>query len=139
MLRFEFEEPRRSSCQCCGEDTTSLTRFVYKDDDAFGVYYAQFTDGHAEKRLSGIIGLGEWGDDESGPEARLAFPFQIWLNGDNFQVGLVNAADSPWSHVTFLGRILDRSEALAHPWMKEVFHITDHMVLEDPEIVAHFS
>jgi len=60
MLRFEFEEPRRSSCQCCGKETTSLTRFVYKDDDAFGVYYAQFTDGHAEKRLSGIIGLGEW-------------------------------------------------------------------------------
>jgi len=138
MLRFEFEEPRRSNCQCCGEASTSLTRFVYKNGDAFGVYYAQFTEGHVGKRLSGIIGLGEWGSEEAGPDARLAFPFQIWLNEDNFQVGLVNAADSPWSHVTFLGRILDRSEALAHPWVKEVFHVTDHMVLDDMEIVNYF-
>jgi len=78
------------------------------------------------------------GDDESGSEARLAFPFQILLNGDNFQVGLVNATDSPWSHVTFLGRILDRSEALAHPWIKEVFHVTDHMIWDDTQIVAYF-
>ena len=139
MLRFEFEEPLRSNCQCCGELTTSLTRFVYKDDDAFGVYYAKFTEGHAEKRLSGIIGLGKWGDEELGPEARLAFPFQIWLDGDNLHVGLVNAADSHWSHITFLGRILDRSEALAHLWVKEVFHVTDHMILDDAEIAAYFS
>jgi hypothetical protein len=139
MLRFEFEEPRRSTCQCCGEATTSLTRFVYKDDGAFAVYYAQFTDGHPERRLIGIIGLGEWGDDEAGPEARLAFPFQIWMDDDNFQVGLVDAADSSWSHVTFLGRILDRSEALIHPWIKEVFHITDHMVMDDKEIVSYFG
>jgi hypothetical protein len=55
MLRFEFEEPLRSNCQCYGELTTSLTRFVYKDDDAFGVYYAKFTEGHAEKRLSVLL------------------------------------------------------------------------------------
>jgi len=139
MLRFEFEEPRRSTCQCCGEATTSLTRFVYKDDAAFAVYYAQFSDGHPERRLSGIIGLGEWGDDEAGPEARLAFPFQIWMDDDNFQVGLVDAADSSWSHVTFLGRILDRSEALIRPWIEEVFHITDHMVMEDKEIAIYFG
>lgn len=139
MLRFEFDEPSRSTCQCCGQATTRLTRFVYKNDDAFAVYYAQFTEGHPEKRLSGIIGLGEWGDEEAGSEARLAFPFQIWMDGDNFQVGLVNAADSSWSHVTFLGQILDRSEALTHPWIKEIFHITDHMVMEDKEIVSYFG
>ena len=138
MLRFEFEEPRRSTFQCCGEATTILTRFVYKDDDAYAVYYAQFTGGHAEKRLSGIIGLGEWGDDQAGPQAKLAFPFQIWMDGDNFQVGLVNGTDSSWSHVTFLGRILDRSEALAHPWIDEVFHITDHLVLDDRELAGYF-
>jgi hypothetical protein len=30
-----------------------------------------------------------------------------------------------------LGRILDRSEALAHDLVAEVFHITDHMVRDD--------
>jgi hypothetical protein len=139
MLRIEYEEPTESVCECCQNTTVRLTRFVYRDDSAFAVYYAQYTRGHPEKRLSGIIGLGEWGDDDIGPEARLAFPFQIWVNGDNFHVGLVDAADSPWSEVTFLGGVLDRQEALAHPWIDDVFHITDHMVAEDPEIVEYFG
>jgi hypothetical protein len=139
MLRIEFEEPTKSVCECCQNITTNLTRFVYRDNDAFAVYYVQFTQGHSEKRLSGIIGLGEWGDDSIGPEARVAFPFEIWLNGDNFQIGLADAIDSPWSHVTFFGRILDRKEALTHEWINDVFHITDHMVVDDKEIANHFS
>ena len=63
----------------------------------------------------------------------------MWLDGDNYQVGIVNAAESPWSYVTFLGKILDREEALDHEWMKDVFHITDHMVENDTEIVRFFS
>ena len=139
MLRSEFEASTESVCECCQNTTVKLTRFVYQDDNAFAVYYAQFTPGHDAKRLSGIIGLGEWGNDELGPESRLAFPFQIWLNGDNFQVGLVDAADSPWREVTFLGRILNREEALGHKWLDDVFHITDHIVTEDPDVVKFFG
>jgi hypothetical protein len=40
MLTIEFEKPHQSVCECCGGTTTSLTRFVYRDDDAFAVYYA---------------------------------------------------------------------------------------------------
>ena len=139
MIRIEFEAPKESLCACCQNTTVKLTRFVYQDDNAFAVYYAQFTPGHGEKRLSGMIGLGVWGDDTAGPESRLAFPFEIWLNGDNFQVGLSDAADSPWSGVTYLGRVLDREEALRHPWRADVFHITDHMVSTDPDVVKYFS
>lgn len=139
MLRIEYEDPVKSVCECCGNTTFRLTRFVYQDDDAFAVYYAQFTHGHDNKRLSGIIGLGEWGNDEIGPEGRLAFPFQIWQKDDNWVVGMVDACDSPWSDVTFLGRIQNRDEALAHRWITDVFHITDHMVDDDKEIVNFFN
>ena len=115
-----------------------LTRFVYRDDDAYAVYYARYTAGHGERRLSGLLGLGEWGEKGS-PGERVAFPFQIWTDENNFKVGLVNAADSPWSHVTFLGRILNREEALKHQWIEEVFHITDHMVTDDAEITKYFG
>ena len=30
--------------------------------------------------------------------------------------------------------MLDRKEALKHPWIKEVFHITDHIVEEDKDV-----
>ena len=89
-------------------------------------------------RVSGLIGLGEWGEDGT-PEQRLAFPFQIWTDEKSFQVGLVNAADSPWNHVTFLGRILNREEALKHERIAEVFNITDQMVTDDPEITQYFG
>ena len=139
MIEIEFAEPKEEICKCCGNTTVRLTRFVYQDNDAFAVYYAQFTKAHKEKRLSGLISLGEWGNDDVGPEARLAFPFQIWMDEENYKVGLVDAEDSPWSHVTFMGRILDREEALKHGWINDVFHITDHMVTEDKEIMDYFN
>lgn len=139
MLEIEAGDSYENICECCGNVTKNLTRFVYQDDNAFAVYYASFTVGHADKVLHGIIGLGEWGDDKQGPEARTAFALRIWLDGNNFQVGLVDAEESPWKDVTFLGRILERSEALKHEWISDVFHITDHMVAEDKEIVGYFS
>ena len=138
MLEIAFEKPTESRCECCGNTTVRLTRFVYRDGNAYAVYYAQFTKQHTEKQVSGLIGLGHWGEDAS-PEERLAFPFQIRADESNFQVGLVNAKDSPWAHVTFLGRILDREEALKHEWITEVFHVTDHMVTDDREITEYFQ
>lgn len=138
MIEIEFEEPTQSLCECCGNTTVRLTRFVYQDGDAYAVYYIQYTPQHDTKRLSGIIGLGKWGDDGT-PEDRLAFPFQIWMDEDNFVVGLVNAEASPWSHVSFLGRVLDREEALAHKWIDDVFHVTDHIVTDDSAVTNYFD
>ena len=138
MIRIEFEAPTSSECTCCGKTTVRLTRFVYRNKDAYAVYYAEYTPDHDGKRLSGLIGLGEWGEGGE-PENRLAFPFQIWTDENNFKIGLVDAEDSPWNHVSFLGRILDRNEALKHEWIKDVFHITDHMVTDDPEITKYFG
>jgi len=61
MIDIEFEKPTEELCECCGNTTVRLTRFVYQDSDAFAVYYAQFTKAHEDKRLSGLIGLGELG------------------------------------------------------------------------------
>jgi hypothetical protein len=131
MLSFEFEEPfLHGPCECCGGTTTRLTRFVYKDGDAHAVYYAQFTDGHAERVASAVISLGTWGEGGE-PRDRLAFPLRLRSVDDQYQVMCVDADQSPWQDAEFLGRMLDREEALRHPWIKEVFHITDHMVLED--------
>jgi len=138
MIEIEFEEPKRLECECCGKESISLTRFVYNNGDAHAVYYAKFTEGHEDKIVYGMIGLGEWGESGS-PEKRTAFPFCIWTKGDNYQVGLVDREESPWSHVTFLGEILNRKEALEHPWIKEVFHITDHMTLDDQIIIDYFN
>ncbi len=138
MLEIELEEPTIDKCTCCGKDVVRLTRFVSQDGDAFAVYFAKFTRDHDDKVLYGIISLGEWGGD-SKPENRIAFPFKIWTNQENYQVGLTDKEESPWSDEEYLGKILDRKDALIHPWVKDVFHITDHMVLDDKIIVEYFS
>jgi hypothetical protein len=138
MIEIEFEEPKIFKCDCCGHESVTLTRFVHKDNEAFAVYYAKFTRDHPEKKVFGLIGLGKWGD-EAQPKDRIAFPFVIWTNELNYQVGLVDANESPWCDVTFLGPILDREDALKHPWINDVFHITDHMVKEDKMIIDYLG
>jgi hypothetical protein len=138
MIEIEFEEPKIEKCDCCGQEIVRLTRFVHKNDNAFAVYYIKFTRGHFPNVAYGIIGLGEWGEG-SEPKDRVAFTFKIWTNESHYQVGLVDAEESPWSYVTFLGQILNRDEGLKHKWIKDVFHITDHIVAEDKIVVDYFT
>jgi hypothetical protein len=53
--------------------------------------------------------------------------------------GVFWRAPFPWSDADFLGRMLSRDEALRHPWLQEVFHITDHIASDDPDVREYFS
>jgi hypothetical protein len=130
VLTIEFEKPTQSTCECCGGTTTRLTRFVSRDGDAYAVYYATFSDNHPDRSVSMVVSLGEWGEAAT-PEQRLAFPLVLRAGTENYEVTVVDAETSPWRETTLLGRVLDRAEALAHPWIADVFHITDHVVEED--------
>lgn len=137
MIEIEFEEPTIEICECCGYETVKLTRFVYEEGTAFAIYYIKFTKNHEEKIATGIISIGDWGTDEE-PKNRFSFPFKIWTKDNNYQIGLIDREESPWKH-GLLGKILDRVEALEHPWVKDVFHITDHICADDKEVVEYFS
>jgi len=127
---FKFEEPMIERCDCCENELTRLTRFVYKNDDAYAVYYAQFVGQHDEKAVYLLIGMGEWGEDDS-PEKRTAFAVKLWNNDEGYVVSLMDRADSPWHEVEYLGTILDREEVLVHPLKSQVFELTDKMVERD--------
>ncbi len=139
MLSIEFEPPRTAEpCACCGGQTTALTRFVYEDGNAHAVYLASYSDNHAERVVSVALGLGEWGDGAS-PDQRVAFAFNLRSDANQFQIMVIDPDHSPWSHATYLGSMLSREEALAHPLIKELFHITDHIVAEDAAIKTYLS
>jgi hypothetical protein len=130
MLTFDFEKPTSEKCECCGGVTTSLTRFVYEDGDAYAIYYARFGVTHDPRVVEAVVSVGEWGEG-SGPWGRLAFPLRLRAAETEYQVTVVDADESPWQGVELLGRMLDRSEALGHERLKDVFHISDHMVRDD--------
>jgi hypothetical protein len=54
-------------------------------------------------------------------------------------VEVLDAAQSPWFEAKIIGRTLNRAEALKHPLLPEVFHITDHMVVEDKPLKAYLD
>ena len=138
MLTFKFESPDTSQCECCGGQTTVLTRFVYRDGDAHAVYYARYSDNYPDRVVTVTISLGEWGKGAN-PDQRVAFALEIHSTENEYQIGLIDAERSPWREAKILGRTLDRSEALAHPLVNEVFHITDHIVAEDTPIHEYLN
>jgi hypothetical protein len=138
MLTFEFREPTRSRCDCCGGVTISLTRFVYEDGDAYAIYYARLGEQHEPRIVEAVVSVGEWGEG-AGPWDRTAFALRLRAVETAYQVTVVNAAESPWQGVDLLGRMLDREEALAHERLTEVFHVTDHMVVEDVAIREYLN
>lgn len=137
MVEIEFENPHYEVCECCGNTTVKLTRFVYENDEAFAIYYIHFTKKHNDKHVLGLISLGEWGTDEI-PKCRVSFLFRLWFNNDNFNVSIIDGEESPWQS-EILGKILSREEALQHPWVTDVFHITDHIVIEDSEVIKYLT
>ncbi|WP_019882253.1 MULTISPECIES: hypothetical protein [unclassified Methylophilus] len=139
MLNIEFEPENQSElCKCCGGLTTSLTRFVYNDDDAYAVYYAKFSNNHPERVVVATVSLGEWGEGST-PAQRVAFAFELRNSENEYQVGLIDAQFSPWHEAKTIGRTLNRDEALAHPLLKEAFHVTDHMVTDDEPIREYLN
>jgi hypothetical protein len=118
--------------------TRTFSRFVYKDGDAYAIYYARMSDNHPRREVALAVGLGEFGEG-SDQESRISFGLIMREENSQFQVMVVDPDESPWPTARVIGRMLSRSEALAHPRIKEVFHITDHMVTDDPEIRTYFE
>jgi hypothetical protein len=139
MLSIEFEPPQESEpCECCGGRTTRLTRFVHRDGYAYAIYYATFSDNHPGQAVSVTVSIGEWGEGST-PDQRVAFALELRTIDAQYQVGVVDAEQSPWREATFIGRTLNRAESLVHPRIKEVFHITDHIVVEDQPVHAYLN
>jgi hypothetical protein len=134
VLSFEFEPPREQGlCACCGGRIIALTRFVHRDGDAYAVYLATFSDNHQEKVVSLVAGLGDWGEGTTAVD-RVAIAMQLRCTDTGFAVAVVDGSSTPWSGAAFLGHSLTREEALAHPFVDDAFHLTDHIVVEDEPI-----
>ncbi|MFL6375575.1 MAG: hypothetical protein ACJ73D_12980 [Pyrinomonadaceae bacterium] len=138
MLEYEFCEPEFSNCDCCGAVITRLTRFVTKDSDAYAIYYAYLSEAHGSKKMIGMVSFGEWWIDDV-PKSRVAFAFELWADANQYNVGIIDASESPWADSKLTGRKLTRDEALTHPWLDQFFHLTDHMTVDDPAIRAFFE
>jgi Mrp family chromosome partitioning ATPase len=97
-----------------------------------------FSNNHPEHVVVATVSLGEWGENST-PNQRVAFALELKSSENEYQVGLIDAQLSPWQDAKTIGRTLNRDEALAHPLVKEAFHITDLMVTDDVPIREYLN
>jgi hypothetical protein len=139
MLTLELGVTHQPTvCSCCGKKSVNLTGFVYSDGNASAVYFAGLAEDHPDRSIQLAVGIGEWGDGTTAAD-RVGFTMVLRNAASSYEVMLVDPEQSSWNHVTMAGTLLAREPALKHPRVKEVFHITDHLVIEDPRIRAYLN
>ncbi len=139
MITIESGDPIEPTlCECCGGTTTTLTRFVYRDGTPYAIYFARFSDNHPERLVKLAVGLGEFGEGTR-EESRVGFALDLRSANAEYHITVTDPTASPWQKAKVLGPMLDRDSALSHPRIKEIFHITDHMVVDDPELRTYLE
>jgi hypothetical protein len=131
LIRIEPEPPvKESRCETCGGTNRFLHGYVYDDESAHGIYFLEWCDGnHPDHAAFLTVGLGEFGEGTTASD-RAAICVQWRAEG----MGLTDqpARDRP----DLLGAFLPRDTALQRPDIDHVWHIVDHIVLDDPRVAA---
>lgn len=136
MIDIEFETPHEAICDCCGEKSVRLTRFVYQNNDAFAYYYAEILPHVQDKKIKALLVICEF---EGGEIIRkIGFPLGLWQNETGFAVSLLDADEVPWQNIDHV-EILNRAQSLQHHYKSDVFKITDAVFAQDQEIIAFFN
>ena len=138
MITIEFEKPQFEKCNCCDAKITRLTRFVYQNNEDFAYYYAKIEDHSDPKVVECLVVLCEWDDNNENIIKKTGFALTIWVKDDNFNVTLINKDECAWKNIPEV-EILDREQSLNHPQKSDVFHIIDHIVVDDKEVIAYFG
>jgi hypothetical protein len=126
VITIEPSDIKRGTCPACGGPTGTVNGFAYRDGDAHAIYYLGWCEGaHGERSAFLTLSLGEWGEGTGG-EDRLMVGIEVRDEG-------MRLADKPvLERPAFLGRFVPRDEALELGGLDELWHLADHIVLDDP-------
>jgi len=129
VIRIEPEDPvKENPCPNCGGTNRLLRGYVYDDEDAGGLYFLEWCDGdHMHKSAFLTIGLGAF-DEGSDVSDRRSVCIE-WL-----QEGMRLTDEAARDRPELLGAFLPRAAALTLPHIELLWHIADHIVLDDPRV-----
>jgi hypothetical protein len=105
-----------------------LHGYVYEDEFAHGIYFVDWCDGDHPRRSAFLtLALGAFGEGTTSAD-RLAFGIEWRTDG----IALLDepARDRP----ALLGSFVPRDQALAMETIGHLWHVVDHIVLDDPRL-----
>jgi hypothetical protein len=129
VIRVEPGPPAREArCGACGGTSRLLHGYVYEDEHAHGVYFVEWCEGDHPARAAFLaVGLGAFGEG-SGPDGRAAFGIE-WRAG-----GMALTNEPVRDRPELLGAFVPRADALARPDVAHLWHVVDHVVVDDPRL-----
>jgi hypothetical protein len=132
-VELEPGESAQHHCVCCGGVTQTVWGYIYVEGGARAVYYATWTREHPERGFEVAISIGGWGEGADPRNKRL-----VVLEGRFLETGLTfcvrDAAGSRWAAHSLLGQPLAREDVISTPLAAELFHLVDHLVVDDPRV-----
>jgi hypothetical protein len=111
---------------------------VYRDGDAYAVYFAGWPEGHRDRGVTLAIAVGEWSEGSTASD-RVSIGLDAWTTSSEIQFTVLDPEQSPWGSSELLGEMLPRAKALPHSALKEVFEVADHIVQNDRRIEKFLS
>lgn len=127
-----------SKCKCCGEESCVGHGFVYKNHDAYAVYYVGWSSAHSPKKVSFALAVGDWGDDAAN-SSRTCFGVEATEDANEVLLRVLEPQESPWPDSDLLGEMLGRDQGLSHPLLKEIFAIVEQVLRTHPALAEYLS
>lgn len=121
------ENHSSSVCHCCGHESNIGHGFVYKNGDAYAVYYAGWSKDHSDKKVSFAIAVGEW-EDNSTINDRTCLGIEVYVDERGILYSAIDPDQSPWANTELLGKMISRKDALHFPFLQEIFGIAECVV-----------
>jgi hypothetical protein len=124
-------------CEPCNVAFDVVRGSVFEDKHPLGLYVLALH-GHSPRgRLAHLaVGVLDRRDPEAAP---VAIALEVSATEGQFRQSVVEWAESPLAGETHLGRMLDKTEALASPLKPVAFQIADHLLREISEARSYFA
>jgi hypothetical protein len=137
-LRLEVgRAPRTEVCSDCGGVSQSTQGSIYRNGDAFAIYFATLY-AHADgPRAQLAIGIGAWQGD--GSSADSSGYLDVFLTAEAVQFGFTDPANSAWADSALLTGPLMAEDVRHHPRRGDYLAIAETIVRSDPTVASHVS
>ena len=118
-------------CEHCGQLMTITRGGVYEDDQGVAIYLAAMHSCESGKLVDLVIAIRQGFD---GAPETCAIALKVRPTASEIQMTVTDAEESFWRGEEYLGRLIDRQQALESPLIDSFFRIADHIVREISEV-----
>lgn len=132
------EEANPFVCHCLNGQSFTGHGFVYKNGDAYAIYYVGWSIENVDKQMTLALALGEW-DDDSTVADRDCFGIEATEAGDQVNFRVIEPDESPWPKTDLMGEMMERDKSLHHPLLDEAFTITEYVLRNHNAVREHLN